>query len=244
MKRTSPFHYHSLALVACLTLAATTAADANRASKKNVEVAAAAQAEKSAPTSLSQSNSASEKPSIKLEGFRSARFGMTEKEVRRAIKKDFKVQDKEITSETNKQERTKILNLDVKDLLPGGGKSKVSYVFGYKSNKLIQVSTVWSKATDDTLTPAQLFSNANVLQTYFADAGYDRSSMAMNLPANGGLIMFRGNDAEKRTTLLMLQGNYTAGKDNSRVLTPASLMLFYVKDAEQPDVYRLPKGLF
>jgi len=187
---------------------------------------------------------AAKKPAANIKGFRSARFGMSEAEVRKAIKKDFKLGKKAIKSEENKQERTQILAVDVDDLLPGGGTAKVSYVFGYKTKKLIQVSAVWSAASDEKLTAQQLFSNANVLQNYFGEQGFEPKSIAMNLPTNGGLIMFRGSDANKRTALLMLQGKYRESDDKQRLLTPSALMLFYVEDAEHPDIYRLPKGLF
>ena len=35
--------------------------------------------------------------------------------------------------------------IDVKDLLAESGPSKVIYIFGYKSKKLIQVKVVWGK---------------------------------------------------------------------------------------------------
>jgi hypothetical protein len=57
-------------------------------------------------------------------------------------------------------------------------------------------------------------------------------------------IMFRGSDMDSRTTLLMLQGDIKSGKDNQRILTPTSLLLFYVADPKTPDVYRLPTGSF
>ncbi|MEM6496937.1 MAG: hypothetical protein AAF709_09465 [Pseudomonadota bacterium] len=179
-----------------------------------------------------------------VDGFRSAKFGMSERDVRRAMKKDFSLSKKDIAVEENKQERTRVLAAEVKDLLPGGGATKVSYVFGYKTDKLIQVSAVWSGATDKSITAEQLYSNANQLQRYFTSAGFEPSSIAMNVPTADGVIMFRGSDAQKRTTLLMLRGKYGQTKDQQRVLMPSALMLFYVKDAEKPDIYRLPKGLF
>jgi len=64
------------------------------------------------------------------------------------------------------------------------------------------------------------------------------------MPINGGLLMFRGSDDKDRTTMLILQGTLTQGENNQRVLTPTSLLLFYVADAKAPDVYRLPAGSF
>ncbi len=56
--------------------------------------------------------------------------------------------------------------------------------------------------------------------------------------------MFRGSDAKDHTAMLIMQGTFTQGDHNQRVLTPASLLLFYIEDAKAPDVYRLPRGSF
>jgi hypothetical protein len=177
-------------------------------------------------------------------GFRSARFGMTEAQVRPAIEKDLKLRPDEIRSEENKAEQTQVLEVRAPDVLAGGGTANVSYVFGFKSRTLIQVGVSWSKATDDKMTPEQLFSNANILRSHFLEAGYKPDTISTNMPVNGGLLMFRGSDAQERTTVLVLQGTFSQGENNQRVLTPTALLLFYIADAKSPDVYRLPPGSF
>ena len=177
-------------------------------------------------------------------GFRSALFGMSEAQVRDAISKDFKVKSDAIKADDNKVEQTRVLTVQVPDVLQGGGVADVSYVFGYKSKTLIQVGVTWSKATDDKLTPEQLFSNANVLRSHFVNAGYKADTVATNMPMNNGVLMFRGNDAQDHSTMLMLQGTLTQGENNQRVLTPTTLLLFYIADAKSPDVFRLPAGSF
>ena len=177
-------------------------------------------------------------------GFRSAHFGMNETEVRAAIVRDLGVKATDIKSEPNRGEQTTVLTVKAPDVLPGGGTADVSYVLGYKTHQLIQVGITWSKASDDKITPEQLFSNSSVLRSHFLSAGYKPESIATNMPINGGLLMFRGSDDKDRTTMLILQGTLTQGDNNQRVLTPTSLLLFYVADAKAPDVYRLPAGSF
>jgi hypothetical protein len=181
---------------------------------------------------------------VQVEGFRSARFGMDEAAVKAAIAKDFNVKGEGVKEQPNAGERTKVLMIKVPDVLPGGGAAEVSYVFGYQSKKLIQVSVSWSKGTDDKMTPEQLFSNSSVLRAHFMGEGFKPDTVASNMPINGGLLIFRGSDAKDRTAMLILQGTLTQGDNNQRVLTPASLLLFYVADAKTPDVYRLPPGSF
>lgn len=179
-----------------------------------------------------------------VEGFRSVKFGMSEADVKAAIMKDFGVKADAIREQPNPGERTKVLVVKVPDLLPGGGAAEASYVIGYQSKKLIQVSISWSKAIDDKMTPEQLFSNSSVLRSHFVGEGFKPDTVATNMPINGGILMFRGSDAKDRTVMLILQGTLAQGKDNQRILTPTALLLFYIADAKAPDVYRLPPGSF
>ena len=89
---------------------------------------------------------ASSKNTAKVEGFRSARFGMTEKEVHRAIYKDFRISKKNVERQVHPTEKTVNLGILVEDLLPQSGPAKAYYVFGYKSRRLIQVNIVWGQA--------------------------------------------------------------------------------------------------
>lgn len=183
-------------------------------------------------------------PVAKVDGFRSAKFGMTEAEVKNAIAADFGIKGNAVREQPNAGERTKALLIKVPELLAGGGAAEVSYIFGYHTKKLIQVSASWSKATDDKMTPEQLFSNSSVLSAYFMGEGFKPETVATNMPISGGLLMFRGSDAKDHTAMLIMQGTFTQGDHNQRVLTPASLLLFYIEDAKAPDVYRLPRGSF
>ena len=177
-------------------------------------------------------------------GFRSAHFGMTEAQVRAAIERDLRVRPDDIRSEENKAEQTQVLDVRAADVLPGGGTATVSYVFGFKSKTLIQVGLSWSKATDEKITPEQLFSNANILRAHFLESGYKPDTITTNMPVNGGILMFRGSDAHEHTTMLVLQGTFSQGENNQRILTPTALLLYYIADAKSPDVYRLPPGSF
>ena len=179
-----------------------------------------------------------------VEGFRSAKFGTDEAAVKAAIAKDFGIKGADVKEQPNAGERTKVLLVRVPDVLPGGGAAEVSYVFGYQSKKLIQVSLAWSKTIDDKMTPEQLFSNSSVLRAHFTSEGFKPDTIASNMPINGGLLIFRGSDAKDRTAMLILQGTLAQGENNQRILTPTNLLLFYVADAKAPDIYRLRAGSF
>ena len=209
------------------------------------KAAPTAPAAATAPASPGAATPAPAGPTVaEVAGFRSAHFGMHEPEVRKAIEKDFKLKPDAIHEEENKAEQTHALVVQVADVLPGGGMADVTYVFGYKTKTLIQVGLSWSKASDEKMTPEQLFSNANVLRAHFVGAGYKPDTISTNMPINGGILMFRGSDPQERTTMLILQGAFSQGENNQRVLTPTALLLFYIADAKSPDVYRLPPGSF
>jgi hypothetical protein len=197
-----------------------------------------------APAATSAKPAVAPAPTLEVSGFRSAKFGMSEADVRAAIAKDFGVKPDAIRVETNPSEHTRVLLVKVPDVLPGGGAAEVSYVFGYKSKTLIQVGANWSKTTDEKMTPDQLFSNSTVLRAHFMAAGYKPDTIATNMPISGGILMFRGSDAKDRTTMLILQGTLAKDDKEQNVLTPTGLVLFYVADAKAPDVYRLPQGSF
>jgi hypothetical protein len=198
-----------------------------------------------APAASPSALPAAAKPAtVEVSGFRSARFGTAEDEVRAAIEKDFGKKADQIRAEENLSEQTRVLSVIMPDLLPGGGTAQVAYVFGYKTKKLIQVAVSWSKATDEAMTPERLFSNANILRAHFLEAGYRPETIATNAVVAGGLVMFRGSDAADRTTLLLLQGTTSEGENNQRILAPSALSLFYLADAKNPDIFRLPPGQF
>src|SRR5439155_21225957 len=80
-----------------------------------------------------------------LDGFGSARFEMTELEVREAIDRDFPSAETgrrrvgQIDVEADRVFLTRALLVSVRDVLPGSGSARVEYVLGYQRHRLIQV---------------------------------------------------------------------------------------------------------
>lgn len=178
-------------------------------------------------------------------GFRSARFGMTEAEVRAAIVRDFGVQDKDISVSENAIERTKAISLFVQDLVPRGGRAQVVYVMGFQWRRLIQVSITWSSASDARITPQILASNSELLQAYLRRGGYRTETVATDVPlGKNGLVVFRGADRKGHMTQLTLTGTSEEDRNGNRLLTPRQLQLFYVADPARPDIFKLKPGLF
>lgn len=195
------------------------------------------------PNASSQPSTESEPTNVAtVNGFRSAMFGMDESEVRAAIAKDFG-KGLDIKSSTNPAERTRSFTVRVPNVLPDGGTADIAYVFGHKSKKLIQVSVVWSKATDPAMTAEKLVADADVLHANFADQGYKADTVVSDAAVRNGILVFRGSDAAGHTTALLLEGRTTAEKER-KVFVPVSLLLLYIANPKHPDVFRLAPGQF
>lgn len=178
------------------------------------------------------------------DGFRSAKFGMSQDEVRAAIIADFGVDADDIEEGVNRAERTQLLSVRVPDLLHEGGIAQVSYVFGYQSGTLIQVGISWNAATDPELTEETLYSNADALAAHFMGAGYDPATITSGLVLDAGILLFRGEDSEGHATILLLQGVYVDIGEDQQGLEPHTLTVLYAADAENPDVFRIEPGQF
>ncbi|MGT2439465.1 hypothetical protein ACU4GH_30885 [Bradyrhizobium betae] len=230
--------------VAAGPLAAQGAVPKQKAPPKAAAAGAAPAPAGATSTAAAETPAAEDKTAKAVDGFRSAKFGMSETDVRAAMTKDFNAKPDAIKIQDNASELTRSLLLAVPELLPNGGTAELSYVFGYKTKSLIQVGAVWSKGTDTAMTPEKLFSNANILRAHFMGEGFKPDSVAVNMPVAGGIVMFRGSDAKDRSVILLLQGTFENKENNQRVLTPTSLLLFYVADAKSPDIFKLPPGQF
>jgi len=220
------------------------AAPAPRAAAAGAPAAAGVPAGATSTAAAEAPAAGEDKTAKAIDGFRSAKFGMSETDVRAAMTKDFGAKPDAIKIQDNASELTRSLLLTVPELLPNGGAAELSYVFGYKSKSLIQVGAVWSKAADTAMTPEKLFSNANILRAHFMGEGFKPDSVAVNMPVAGGIVMFRGSDAKDHSVILLLQGTFENKENNQRLLTPTSLLLFYVADAKSPDIFKLPPGQF
>jgi hypothetical protein len=155
-------------------------------------------------------------PPATIEGFRNARFGMSEEQVRQAIRKDFPAAAAKLTSAVHPAEKTTVLSIGVADLLPNTGSVRISYIFGYRSKKLIQINVVWtsdgSAASDETVV-----ATANTLRDYFAPQNYKPDSLVANRQlADNTIIVFRASDLQGRTVLLVLSGVAAAARSDGK----------------------------
>ena len=177
-----------------------------------------------------------------INGFRSANFGYKEGDVLRAIKKDFKINKSGVSRVINQQEKTVTLGIDVKDLLAESGPSKIFYILGYKSKRLIHVNVTWGRPIQKKFNPQAVVSTANQLRNYFAQKKYQKNGFALNAQLGEGVILvFQGKDKKGRAARLLL--NNPKNKDGEAGEN-ISLTLSYIEKPEDPDVFKIKDGDF
>jgi hypothetical protein len=87
---------------------------------------------------------------------------------------------------------------------------------------------------------------ANALRYYFLLQKYQPDSVTANREiAENTILVFRANDAEGRTVLLLLSGVAAArSKEKKAPPPPLTLQLSYIQDAAHPDIFKIAKGQF
>ena len=180
-----------------------------------------------------------------VDGFRSARFGMNEEQVRQSIQKDFPGAGGKLKPATHPIEKTTIFALTVPDLLPDSGTARLSYILGYRSKRLIQVNIAWTSERTEASDEA-VVGTANGLREYFSAQAWKPDSVVTNRQiADNAMVVFRAADQEGRTVYLRLTGSAaTAKNDKTPRPPPLTLELSYISDPLHPDVFKIAKGQF
>jgi len=177
-----------------------------------------------------------------IKGFRSARFGMREAEVLRAINKDFRISKNKVKRQEHPMEKTVSLGITVTDLLPESGEAGVFYVFGYKSKRLIQVNVLMGRPIAKNPNPAGIVTVANSLRGHFMKKRYKTESFVANAKLNdASVLVFKGQDKKDRMILLVLTNPQEEGATENKNI---SLRLSYIEKTDSPDVYGIKDGDF
>jgi hypothetical protein len=188
-----------------------------------------------------------ELPAYQVEGFRSARFNMSEREARDAINRDFPAagtgirRTGNIDAQTNRVYRTTALVITVRDLMPDTGTAQVEYILGYQSRKLIQVNVIWGTPADPQSPLYVVQTIAARLRTFFLQENFPADRRATNVQQGNELVMFRGRDPQGRTVEVVAQVT-PAPREGQR--GSHFVRLSYILNPEQPDVYTVRHGDF
>ena len=176
------------------------------------------------------------KPWANIDGFRSAKFGMTMNAVKKAIIKDFSIPEEKIKTINHPIELTKSLGVTVENLIPESRKSRVVYVFGFESKQLTQVNILTGHPMDTNATPEEIINAGNLLGDHFFKKRYQEKSLRTHVKlSDGSILIFRGKDQEGRMVMLSVsisqQVNETPNEPKIR------LNLSYIEKPGRPDIY-------
>jgi len=144
-----------------------------------------------------------------IDGFRSAKFGMTEKQVLRAIVKDFKISNKKVERLVTSRHKTTALIIHTPKLTQVGGPADIVYFLGYKSKRLIQVNIDWGIKVSDNFNPQDLVPFSHVLRDHFLKKRYKKGYVVNARESDLRHVIFRGQDKKDRMILLVLEHNYS-----------------------------------
>jgi len=184
-----------------------------------------------------------------VEGFRSARFGMDEESLKKAIMKDFNFSGKDVRRIVHPSEKTVSLSVVVPNIVPESGNARVAYILGYKTKRLIQVNVNWGNPVDSNPNLQGLVGTANALRDYFARRGFKKDALVMNARlSDGSVLVFRGVDPKGRMVILLLKGMNDPKVSGDKKTNPSkqklSLFLSYISDPNTPDIFKIKDGSF
>jgi len=193
-----------------------------------------------------------DQPKYEVTGFRDARFGMTEADVRAVVKKSFAVKDADIKTGANPTEGTTLLIARVDSLDPGPGPATVTYIFGNKSKKLIQVNVVWGEDAPNNSSDANAIIGAGTrLERYFQGFGWRKDTTRVGVPVGENtVVLFAGEDEKKGAVRLVVDGiKYQVNREGNETTSPdpkraPKLVINYICDRENPDVAKIEPGKF
>ncbi len=182
------------------------------------------------------------KKTAQIKGFRGAEFDMTIDQSIASIKKDFNLNDEQIITGENSVTRTKSLSITVNDLIADTGTAFISYIFGHKSETLIQINIVWNSVEDEAQTPEVILGIGGSLQQYFLKQNFDADKIVTGIRIDDKTVMLlKATDKQGHMAGLILEG-LTA---DTQVETPNLLLkMSYQKDPQNPDIYVVPDGAF
>ena len=187
------------------------------------------------------------KKEAKIEGFRSAKFGMKSSSIFKAISKDFNISKKNIKLNVHPVEQTTRLEITVPKLLEIGGTAKINYILGFKSKRLTQVNIVWGRNAENEpkkkINAQDVVNVANFLRNHLIKRKYKKEGLVANTRMNDAQTMvFRGRDKKNRMALLLL--NSPKGADAIKSQQSVSLALSYISNPDKMDIFTIKEDDF
>jgi hypothetical protein len=199
-----------------------------------------------------QESAKQELPKYEVTGFREARFGMTEPEVRAVVAKSLAVKPADLKTTANPTEGTTLLTARADQLEPGPGPATITYIFGNKSKRLIQVNVAWGEDAPGTPTDTNAILGAGTrLERYFQGFNWRKDTTRVGIPlGENTVVLFAGEDEKKGAVRLVVDGiKYQMNREGNQMTSPdpkgpPKLIINYIAERENPDVAKIEPGKF
>lgn len=175
-----------------------------------------------------------------IDGFRSAKFGLNEKQVLEAITKDFKISKNKVKRNMASVSKNIVLTIHLPKLMEIGGPTNINYLMGYKSKKLIQVNATWGAEVTKNFKPIDVVNLSDLLREHFIKKRYKKVGYTLNKKLkNGDIIIFSGRDQKDRMILFRLKSPKVKIKNKKKEISKnVSLVLSYIQSTTNSDVFR------
>ena len=100
---------------------------------------------------------------------------------------------------------------------------------------------MWGVGAAEKVNGTSVINTANLLRAHFLKKRYLKDNLAVNGKiSNNQTIVFRGQDQKKRMVVVLLTtGTMPKGGHTVESLNKVSLLLSYIKDAENPDIRKI-----
>ena len=163
-----------------------------------------------------------------INGFRSARFGMTEKEVLHAIATDFKISKHKVEKKVLAAGKMTALIIHVREMMDIGGPSDIVYILANKQKRLVRINIDWGKSVTDNVVGKDILTAANLLRNNFVKKRYKKKLYTFNKRINDTMMLvFRGLDEKNRSIVLRLESPMAKSADLEQAGKHLSLILTY-----------------
>ena len=175
-----------------------------------------------------------------IDGFRSAKFGLNEKQVLEAITKDFKISKNKVKRNMASVSKNIVLTIHLPKFMEIGGPTNINYLMGYKSKKLIQVNATWGAEVTKNFKPIDVVNLSDLLREHFIKKRYKKVGYTLNKKLkNGDIIIFSGRDQKDRMILFRLKSPKVKIKNKKKEISKnVSLVLSYIQSTTNSDVFR------
>jgi len=175
-----------------------------------------------------------------IDGFRSSKFGMDEKQVLRAIAKDFKISKSKVQRKIHPVTKTTSLILHHPKLMEIGGPADIIFIQGYQCKKLVQIHIIWGGGAEKKVVPKTIVDAANFLRIHLIKKQYKKEGFVTNGRMDDvTTLVFRGKDKKNRMVLLVLTTPKINKDENAKKAAQKyTLKLSYILKPDAPDIFQ------